>query len=70
MMQFDKRFAEKQNDFGIIKSRHIRFSTASSPRCLFTVIQLYPVPVSVADVFDPHNAKRKHALCAHARRSR
>jgi hypothetical protein len=51
VMQFDKRFAEKQNDFGIIKSRHIRFSTASSPRCLFTVIQLYPVPVSVADVF-------------------
>ena len=46
MMQFDKRFAEKQNDFGIIKSRHIRFSTASSPRCLFTVIQLYPVRVS------------------------
>ena len=31
MMQFDKRFAEKQNDFGIIKSRHIRFRPLAPP---------------------------------------
>ena len=62
MMQFDKRFAEKQNDFGIIKSRHIRFSTASSPRCLFTVIQLYPVSGCGRLCTLTPNAKRKHAL--------